>query len=225
MSTHSEALQDATAQLYAVFTPYREQAMSNTLDAHLLTKDLEQLSVADLDSLILQIGEGDESAQLLRRLLPRILELSIDGYHRWSMSLDGVFETLNVAGWRTWSELEQRSIENFLRALWLYHLYDVSPTGTISSADTILEAISRVTDIQPYLDVWLDVPEKSATAHIASLTVYGKKRLKDVRHWLAQPDILQRIEAAFWDCGDSNHAAMFARAVEYLRLDNTLLPA
>jgi len=225
MSKHSEALEDATTQLYAVFTPYREQVLSNILEANLITTDLEQLTVSDLDSFILHLENDDNSAQQLRRFLPRILELSIEGYHRWSMSLDTVFETLNIAGWQFWSELEQRSIENFLRALWLYHLHDVSPTGTRSSADTILDAISRVTDIQPFLDVWLDVPEKSATAHIASLTVYGKKRLKDVHYWLAQPDILQRIEAAFWDCGDSNHAAMFAKAAEYLRLDNTFMPA
>ena len=80
-------------------------------------------------------------------------------------------------------------------------------------------------DIQPFLDVWLDIPEKNATAHIASLTVYGNKNTYAIRHWLSQSEILHRIEAAFWDCGDSDRAAMFAKAAEYLRLDESFIPA
>lgn len=231
MSEHSEALQDATAQLYLAFAGYEEETLSPTWETHLpdfdvlTTTALKQLRESDLTPFIEQFSKFDNQGQILRRFLPRILELCIDGYHRWSMSLDHIFETLNIADWQSWSEFEKRSIESFLRALWLHHLNHVSPTGTTSSADTILDAISRVMDVQPFLDVWLDVPEKSATAHIASLTVYGKKHLTDVRRWLAQPDILQRIEAAFWDCGDSDRAAMFAKAAEYLRLDESLVPA
>lgn len=231
MSEHSESLQDATAQLYLAFAGYGEETLSTAWEKQLAgfdilaTTPLSQLSVTDLSPFIQNFAIYDDSGQILRRFLPRILELCIDGYHRWAMPLKSIFEALNFADWQFWSVLERRSIENFLRALWLHHLHDVSPAGTISSINTLLEAIASVMDIQPFLDVWLDIPERNATAHIASLTVYGNKNAYDMRHWLSQAETLQRIEAAFWDCGDTERAAMFAKAAEYLRLDESLMPA
>jgi|GEM_PF-6938540 len=222
MSEHLQALQEATGRLYDVFDVYQEQELDTEFE-HLTTDNLNTLSVSDLTPVIQHLTAQDGS--ILLRFLPRILELCIDGYYRWSISLDAVFSTLNTCNWREWSEIEQRSIENFMRSLWLYHLSNVSPTGTHSSADTLLEAISQVMDVQPFLDVWMDISGASATAHIASLTVYGKKRLRDVRHWLSQPNILQRIEAAFWDSDNIYHAAMFAKAVDYLRLIHSPMPA
>lgn len=231
MSDYSQALWDATSQLYDVFSAYRDSELEVDWQANLpnydilTTKALSDLSVSDFTPLLQQIPALDNADQILRRFLPRILELSIDGYHRWSIGLESVFATLQGCDWRTWSETEQVSIETFMRAFWLHHLHDVSPTGTRSSADTILEAIAQVMNVQAFLDLWSDMSNTSATAHLASLIVYGKKHLIDVRHWLSQPNILQRIEAAFWDCASSDHAAMFAKAAEYLRLADNLVPA
>ncbi|MEL6307886.1 MAG: hypothetical protein AAFN11_04700 [Chloroflexota bacterium] len=224
MPDYKSDLTVATKQLYLAFMPYQSHTPAetwqtlSTYDA-LIEKPLTELTVADLTPLVCQLSKHDDKSAMVRRYLPRMMELSIDQYHRWAMGLERVFQTFKIADWHLWSETEKDAVIAFFDALWVYHLSDVMPVGTLSSADTILESIGRVVPVDTYLHSWSQMNNKSATIHIASLIVYGKKHLEDVRRWLMQPRILNRIEAAFWDCQTDTHAAMFAKAAEYLRLE------
>lgn len=224
MPDYKTQLASTVDNLYAVFAPYQAHTPAvswHTLSTYatLTEKPVSALTVADLTPLVCQLERHADSAAMLRRFLPRILELSIEQHHRWAMGLERVFGCFKIADWHQWSETEQTAVLTFFEAFWRHHLYDVMPVGTLSSADTILEAFGKVVAVEPYLNVWQEMTSVNATVHMASLTVYGKKQHEDVRRWLLQPIILHRIEAAFWDCHTATHAALFAKAAEYLRLD------
>jgi len=224
MPDYKSDLNTAIKQLYIVFLPYQSHVPADSwhslssYDA-LTQKPLTELTVADLTPLVCQLSKHADKSAMIRRYLPRMMELSIAQYHRWATGLERVFQAFKTADWHLWSETERDAVIVFFDALWAYHLTDVMPVGTLSSADTILESIGRVVPVDTYLNSWSQMTTKSATVHIASLIVYGKKQLEDVRHWLLHPHILNRIEAAFWDCQTDTHAAMFAKAAEYLRLE------
>lgn len=206
MSEHSQILGEAIAQLHQVF--------SST------SKAGESLRGLTLEALIRQMDEAAD-AGILRQILPHALEKFAENAHR--ACFDKLSICLQKAEWRAWAREEQIALETFFRAQWQAILHENAPTGTESLAYSFLSALNNIMDIQPLLDIWLNNRAAHTVAHMASVAVYGKHELSKLELWLAQGRVLQRVEAAFWDCHSDEQAALFSKAAEYLRSGDKLL--
>ncbi len=92
-------------------------------------------------------GEAND----LKRVLPRLLELTIAG--KMSIPAAVVTTKLQRAGWQKWPAEERRAVWQCLSAWWRHTL--AGPAGSGMSAHRLLDAISMAeADLEPYFSDW-----------------------------------------------------------------------
>src|SRR5438128_985979 len=159
-----EELRIAIEGLYATFShyplrPYVEGCaccVSPEDEARLHSKPLRELTFDDLDdyasAALLTWGDADD----FRYFLPRLFELmtfdSIGPGHS-----EIVFSKLRYAGWRTWPEGEQATVESFLSTWWRYVLarcpFTGEPLWTMAGED-LCSIAQTFDDLGPFLMIW-----------------------------------------------------------------------
>ena len=147
---------------------------------------------------------------VLRYLLPRVVELSLHGEVH-NREIDHQFSMLRAARWWTWPEREVAATRQLMMSWWAATLddpharddrLDGEPTrpdgaapGTLPTwrLSTVLNAIVRAeTDLRPYLDVLVAaIGSQPATGHLRALMeVHFGDQLRD-------PAMLAAVTAAF----------------------------
>lgn len=117
-------------------------------------KPLRQLGADDLrqyggDALLVWGNETD-----FKHFLPRIFELEAL-YGDEFLDPELALGKLRDAGWRDWSEAEQRGVERFLRALWEQALRgEPGVLCGLEMSSWLCGLASCEADIRPYLEMW-----------------------------------------------------------------------
>ena len=230
-------LDAAIEGLYRVFAayPFRadmpccvphcfEQSEIDALDAQLL-RSLEQNELSSFTfSLLLTCGEVED----FKHFLPRLFELTAtEGLGHTDAEI--TIGKLSRADWRTWPELEQVRVNEFLEAWWRLELGH-------DDADSLERGFSALCcvddDPRVFLEIWRD---SSATRRAVSLarfinnnltmifvgrsfnTWVSHKATAALKAFLLEPATRARLEMAFFECGDPDDRDTLSFAEQLLR--------
>jgi len=235
------ALLKAIERLYTTFAPYPLHqyvegcpcCVSSSDQANIRSKPLRSLIERDIGRYAAKALTTWGTVADFKHFLPRLLELVIT---------DPVFNEailaskLQRAQWYQWPRHEREAIDAYLMALWHYVLLCDDPRCLGRSVDDWVTFIGGVVDdLSPFLTLWQDSAATTARRHLASFvcdnsdTLLGKNKLGSVwwkdrpsqmrqtAQWLADPQIQDILERAFFDHDSQPYAEEFAQAADALK--------
>lgn len=211
------SLNEAIENLYAIFARYGLHAPVRGCDCCVLPEDiariqarpLRKLNAIDLEKYAHKALTTWGEVNDLKHFLPRLFELAGHQLLQGGRDFDEpiLFSKLAYGEWHTWPEPEQRSLRDFMFALWQEALKEER------NVDDILTAIGVTkTPLEPFLDEWLQSTSKFAVKNLISfgqdslqyLTQQGSLKnylwndvpaqSQTLKHWLLAEPTLQHIE-------------------------------
>jgi len=235
------ALLEAIERLYTAFAPYPLHqyiegcpcCVSLSDQAKIRSKPLRSLTERDIGRYATKALTTWGTIADFKHFLPCLLELVVT---------DPVFNEailaskLQLAQWNQWPRHEREAIRAYLIALWQYVLLCDDLRGLGHSADDWLTFIGGIVDdLSPFLALWQDSTAAAARRQLASFVcdngdtllrknklgnVWWKDRPDQMRQaakWLADPQIQDILERAFFDHDSQPYAEEFAQAADVLR--------
>lgn len=228
-----DALESALEALYAAFRQYDgarlegcPHCVSPRDSAALLRAPLRQLG-GELQHYLFKAMTTWGTEEDFKHFVPRLLERYASSSDAWLLC-----NKLAYAQWRSWAEPERSAVEGYLLSLWRAELAEQGPP---LPGHTLLETMLALDlDLAPYdlrtrLDTWRSEAIRESSARIAdfvlefgvglfwaSPSVAGPTLWKarphmaaEVRAWLLEPAIRERLEASFVEHGDDKVAKAF----------------
>jgi len=177
-----QVLQEAIENLYKMFSgcplpedtgpcPCCHTSMTNELLHAAPLRELTWRHLADYaNDAILTWGDVD----CLKHFLPRIIELTVTGAERASLTPDAAeaFRLLHRGEWQTWPEHEQAAVKQVLTAVWeVLRSNPPIESGWIDVEEWICAISYCEPDITSYLDVWNRDDRISAAWALSCLVV------------------------------------------------------
>lgn len=226
-------MEEALEALYGAFCRYQgthvegcPHCVSFEDSAALRRAPLRKLH-SELERYLLKAMTTWGTEEDFKHFVPRLLELHAASSDAWLLC-----DKLVYARWRSWPELEQRAVEDYLLALWRAELAENGPP---LPDDALLKTMVTLDiDIAPYdlrtkLERWRLGSSRESARHLADfvlehgsalfwpgtptrrLTLWQAKWeiAEDVREWLLEPMTRERLEASFVAYGDNDIARAF----------------
>ncbi len=237
------ALNVAVGELYKVFArcyPLRSHiegcphCVGSDDDIALHSKPLRQLTAQELGRYAFKAMTTWGDDHDFRHFLPRLLELlAFDS--QLAINPEILLGKLHYANWHSWPNVEQRSIEAYLKATWRVVLASYPSIPPYWDTDTGLCSIAQaIDDLGADLDYWRQDRSTAACHHLADFVnsnsphVLKRRRLdnpfwhdrrlqeEQVVDWLLEPLTVQALEQAFFDHASGPFAQELSWAVDNL---------
>ena len=222
----SPELRAAIEDLYNTFASYPLRADTDACPCCHSTRDEERLHQKPLRKLGKEDLEkyafdalnvwGDEDD--FKHFLPRIFELEVE-YGDDFLDPQVALGKLKRAEWRYWPELEQRSIEEFLKNVWSSVIRTVSHEDLVTAwnVDDWLCGIALADwNVTPYLDAWLAADETITNLNLAAFianTDFAEPNSHGQAYWGGHDDQFEKVKN--WVRGDAVRSRMSRVAKEY----------
>ncbi|MEG1669205.1 hypothetical protein [Chryseobacterium sp.] len=214
-------LQIAIDNLYEIFSKYNTIGIHHCdcgcIDTHdvkkLNSKPLRELEADDLisyhGSALYTWGDTEH----YKHFLPRICELiSEKGSFRF-VTLDEFQIKLEYAEWKTWPDIEQQVIIDYIMADWIYFVN----TCCSEVSDTELLAYIKFLDVKKVLQLW-DIAKSDEALHnfVYFFYYYGTEILNDGLHIagkrfrseflekISEKEIIPKLEYSFFQNEQNN---------------------
>jgi hypothetical protein len=221
----STELQATIENLYSTFARYPLRADTDACpcchsaydEERLRQKPLRKLGKEHLEKYAFDALNVWGGVDDFKHFLPRLFELEAE-YGDDFLDPEVALGKLTSAEWRYWPELEQRSIEEFLKEVW-------SSVIRIESHDRLrgwkiagwLCGVALADwNIKPYLDVWLAANETITNLNLAGFianTDFAEPNSHGHAYWGGQDDQYEKVKQ--WVRGDSVRARMNRVAKDY----------
>jgi len=227
-------IQDAVEQLYQVFAKYPlaeetgpcSGCHSPQAEELLRAESLRNLQWKHLrefaNDAFLTWGDLDD----FKHLLPRIFDLVLNA-SEWSKtpSPESVFAKLRYGEWWTWPEEEHAAIERMLAAVWQTVLSNPPIVGGFIEVELWLCCIAQcVSDLEPYLNQWMEDDRPSACWALSSLILsssvaYQGRNHRDawwdrceehyscLQKWVRSDAVIEKLRRAETCCASEEMAA------------------
>ncbi len=179
-----------------------------------------------------------DDGELLRYFLPRWLEWLSDGATSFNSSEWQWWDLgyrLAHAKWQNWPADEVATLRSVFGVLtreeiahhngappapWLHRSNNLGEEGKLlglaefSVASELLELLCTIGDAPLYLEFWLDtnLPQLARWLWLENLPSH-----KGARDWITSSRLENRLETAFFNNPDGEHAELFSRSIELIR--------
>lgn len=168
-------MEPVISELYRVFRPYRlgndfvgcEDCVSSADSEYLKSKAIRELTVSDLNRYAFKAMTTWGEIHHFKYFLPRLLELSLENLYELNFP-EVLFGKLEYAQWKTWPEIEQNAVQEFLhlfseRLLWGANTADredgmTTPLGCLAATGLSLT---------PFLLRWITINKKDAADRLS----------------------------------------------------------
>ncbi len=208
-----------TFQIYGLPTITEASEVSVEHQRELYSAQLEQLTPESLERFARKAMTTWGYVNDFRHFLPRIFELLAMHGEVGYTEAEIVLSKLEYGEWTTWPADEQRSVSNYLQALWQD---GVAKYPYVLAIDSLLCSIAQAApNMKPYLDCWMISSSCEAALHfsefieISSNRAFTKRSLShgfcnafwgsrpkqkaEVAQWILEPSRRQAIETAFFN--------------------------
>ena len=217
----TENLKNSIENLYKVFEKYGATDMSGSplyeelpkWNKEILSKSLRELDEDDLSRFTGKAMTTWGSANDYKHFLPRIFELTAElrtPYEIWI-----AFDKLTLAEWKTWTEEEQKVVNEFMIALWENIVNDNSEKAEWEFKDyfsAIAHFYSNFTDL---LEIWRQSESKAGIKHLAifiideQTTLFDRKKIsgfhdqeenaEELINWILSDKTLNKFEQKYFE--------------------------
>ena len=235
-----EHLQQASAQLYAIFACYPARramwacscCVTREEIVALTTVPLRSLSSNDLERYSFKAMTTWGESEDYRSFLPRLLELCALDPGSSSVNIETICRKLEYAQWAKWPQEERQAIINYLLAFWQLLLTQEYNAFCCSAGD-YLEALSQILeDLSPFLRAWRQSEKAPAlraladfvnengdelgASHTLKWLVGSLPTQQQVITWLLESATRQWLEDGFFRFEDQDFAEELAAAADTL---------
>lgn len=175
----------------------------------------------------------------VRSLLPRMMELLVQGEEPSSLGIENTFRVASLAGWQEWPADERdilvQFVETFFQVQSQRLTFAWAPIGHVLSYTTAAEDMAVAllimgVDVERVIELWQGADDPTASVHIAEARrtleydkegnhTYSSAWLKDdaaslrLGQWLVGPENDQRLEATFFATQGEDHDAKAIREI------------
>lgn len=210
-------LDDAIRDLYRVFRPYRarfpleacDHCVDESHQRQIAGRPLEELSSEDLSYYAFKAMTTFGTVNDFKHFLPRILELTVRD-RDFMVDCEVVYGKLPYASWREWPAMEQRTVEQFLWAMWRHELASLDAAMAI---DVCLGCLAGVIEsLTEFLGYWTEAMDRSSVARIRMAEFVrdqfpvgdeplpfweeSRNQQKELLSWLGRDDTATRVRRA-----------------------------
>ena len=173
------------------------------------------------------------SANDYKHFLPRIFELTAElrtPYEIWI-----VFDKLTLADWTNWNENEQKSIHEFMIALWESIVNDNSEKAEREFRDYFLAIAHFQPNFNDLLDIWTESESKAGVKHLAKLLVEEKTSIFDRKKisgfydknenmeefitWVFSDKMLEKIQQKYFEFETESFAEKISWAEQIITME------
>jgi len=224
----SKELRATIENLYATFAAYPLRDDTNACECCHNPEDEKRLHrklLRELDPKDLRLYAADAlfvwgDVADFKHFLPRIFELAAAHGNAFE-DPSVVFNKLRPGDWRNWPDVEQRSVERYLNALWSSVLENQPHESYGEEIEDWLCGIAQaVAQLSPYLQTWIAMETENAQLNLAGFiasTNFSNPKCQANAFWEERAELFD--EVAEWVRGDAVKAKMKAIAAEYSHYD------
>jgi hypothetical protein len=221
-------LRDAIENLYETFASYPLRDDTNACpcchsasdEQRVHAKPLRKLSQDDLREYAADAIFVWGDANDFKHFLPRIFELTVaygDGFEDPQVVIGKLYH----AEWKCWPDVEQQSVERFLKAAWECVLNAEPHEYCESEIEDWLCGLARAgSHVPPYLATWLEMETDNARLNLAAFLAdagFVNPNLDAHSYWGDRRESF--AEVAAWVRSDAVKARMTRIAAEFSQYD------
>ncbi len=168
-------MEPVVSELYLVFNQYRlgndfvgcEDCVSSADSDHLRSKGLRELTVSDINRYAFKATTTWGEVHHFKYFLPRLLELSLEELDELNFP-EVLFGKLEYAQWKTWPEIEQNAVQEFLLLFSERHLWGANTSSPEDDITTPLGCLAATgLSLNPFLYRWITIDTKDAADRLS----------------------------------------------------------
>lgn len=234
----TEKLKHSIENLYKVFEKYGATDMTGSplyedlpkWNKEILSKPLRELDEDDLSRFTGKAMTTWGSANDYKHFLPRIFELTAElrtPYEIWI-----AFDKLILAEWQTWTEEEQKVVNEFMITLWESIVNDNSEKAEWEFKDYFSAIAHFYPNFTDLLEIWTQSESKAGIKNLAGFivdeqtTLFDRKKIsgfhdqkentEELINWILSDKTLNKLEKKYFEFESESFAEKISWAEQII---------